>query len=136
MILIVQGTADWKGRIVMVSSSWWGGFKKWHSELSLCITEQLANNRASACTPDILSNYFEVLKQTIQENNLKPHPIVQLWWNWNATRSKPPKSVTAKGTVSNIHRKKNRLQPLHHVTPDIVCHPVNIWPKVSEKRDG
>ena len=47
-----------------------GRFKKGHSEISLRTTEQLANNHVAACTPDVLSNYFNLLEQTVLDNDL------------------------------------------------------------------
>ena len=31
------------------------------------LSKQIANNDASACTPDIMSNYFDTLEQMIQD---------------------------------------------------------------------
>ena len=99
VISIVQATVDRKGRNVTVSSGWWEGFRKQHSELSLRITEQIANNRASACTPDVLSNYFDILEQTIQENALlsKPTQLFNCDETGMPLDPKPPKGVTARG---------------------------------------
>ena len=47
-----------------------GRFKKGHSEISLRTTKQLANNHAAACTSDVLSNYFNLLEQTVLDNDL------------------------------------------------------------------
>ena len=84
-----------------VSSGWCEGFRKRLSELSFCITEQLANIHSSTCTPEVLSNYFEILEQMIQENNLVSKPT-QLFNCYETEMPllvdpKSPKGVTVKG---------------------------------------
>ena len=68
---LVQTTVNAKGKNITISSGWWDGFKRRHPQVSLCMAEHLASNRASSCTPDVLNNYFDLLEKTIHDNDLQ-----------------------------------------------------------------
>ena len=99
VLSLVQIAVNQKGKNVTVSSGWWEGFKKRHSEISLRTTEQLANNRAAACTLDVLSNYFDLLEQTVLDNDLvsKPNQIFNCDETGMPLNPKFPKGIVAKG---------------------------------------
>ena len=82
-----------------MSSGWWEGFKEQYSQISLWTSEQVPNNRPAACTPDVLSNYFKSLEQTVLEINLvsKPNQIVNCDKMRMPLNPKFPNGIVAKG---------------------------------------
>ena len=82
-----------------VSSSWWEGFRNDTQSFLSKLLSKLLTNLASACTPDVLSDYFDILEQTIQENDLvsKPTQLFNCDETGMPLDPKPPKDVTAKG---------------------------------------
>ena len=49
---------------------WWQGFMKRHSKLSLRCSDPLSYCRSNAVTKESLDNYFTLLKETLEKNNL------------------------------------------------------------------
>ena len=49
---------------------WWQNFRSRHPELTLHMADNLEHSRANALSKDIVNNYFDYLKSTLEENSL------------------------------------------------------------------
>ena len=53
---------------------WWRNFRSHHPELTLHTADNLERSRANALSKDIVNNYFDCLKSTLEENALMNAP--------------------------------------------------------------
>ena len=53
---------------------WWTGFRKRHPELTLRKVDQLDRSRAECLDPEVIEEYFKLLKKTLEENGLINSP--------------------------------------------------------------
>ena len=53
-----------------VSQGWWDKFRKRHPELVLRSSEMLAYKRAVAVNKEVIDHYFDLLEDTLKQNNL------------------------------------------------------------------
>ena len=58
------------GYEVNVSQGWWDKFRKRHPELVLRSSEMLAYKRAVAVNKEVIDHYFDLLEDTLKQNNL------------------------------------------------------------------
>jgi hypothetical protein len=98
IISLVQKVMIEKGRNVLVTTGWWNSFRKRYPNLTLRNPEQLAHARAT-CTSDVLHRYFDLLEQTINDNDLmdKPCQLFNCDESGFPLNPSPPKVVVAKG---------------------------------------
>ena len=55
---------------VNVTMGWWNSFRKRHQQLTARSASRLAYNGAIAQDPEIISNYFDLLEETLLQNGL------------------------------------------------------------------
>ena len=72
---LVQNILHQKGLPVTVSSGWWSSFIKRHPALSVRVAEELGKARHQFSQSDSLNYYFDLLEQTIEDNELSPAQI-------------------------------------------------------------
>ncbi len=82
-----------------VTLGWWESFKKPHPELALRTAEPLAQCRARSCSKDVFIKYFDLLEQTMNENDLlmKPSQVFNCDETGMPLDPKPPKVLVKKG---------------------------------------
>ena len=75
-----------------------GKLQKRHPEVTLHVAEHLSHAQALACNSDTLSSYFDLLEQSIEDNDLRSYPS-QIF-NYSETSmpldQKPPKPIVQK----------------------------------------
>ena len=59
---------------VSISTGWWTSFRNRHPHLSLRAPSRFAYARAVANDPDIFEAYFDLLEETLSQNNLLDNP--------------------------------------------------------------
>ena len=100
IITIVQRyLQDKKGLTVNLSNGWWQKFRLRHEELTVRTAERLAYCRAVATDQAILNSYFDLLEQTLTDNDLlsAPSRIFNVDETGFPLEHKPEKVVVAKG---------------------------------------
>ena len=53
---------------------WWSNFRKRHPELTLRKVDKLDRSRAECLDPEVVKEYFELLKRTMNEHGLMNSP--------------------------------------------------------------
>ena len=53
---------------------WWTGFRKCHPELTLRKVDRLDHSRAECLDPEVVDEYFKLLKKTLEGNGLMNSP--------------------------------------------------------------
>ena len=71
---LVQQTLKDKGLDVRVSNGWWESFKRRNPKLALRTAEPLSYARMIAGNPDVLNYYYDLLENTLVENDLVDKP--------------------------------------------------------------
>lgn len=74
ILALVQQVLASRGVDREVTYGWWEGFRKRHPDLSLRIPSTISKARALATDRASLDHYFDLLEETILENNLKDKP--------------------------------------------------------------
>jgi len=102
VLILVQHILDSRGIQRTVSRGWWESFSHCHPSLTLCTTVSLSLTRAKASDPEMLSQYFDLLDQTIRDNHLtgKTGQIFNMDESGMPLDPKPPKGVTIHGSVA------------------------------------
>ena len=77
---IVDRALELKGRTVKASNGWWQSFRKRHPNMILRTSEPLSYIRAISSSPDIISQYYDLLENTIVDNNLQGNHLKYLTW--------------------------------------------------------
>ena len=72
---LVQNILHQKGLLVTVSCGWWSCFIKRHPALSVRVAEELDKARHQFSQSDSFNYYFDLLEQTIEDNELSPAQI-------------------------------------------------------------
>ena len=82
-----------------ISDGWYHGFMKRQSHLSLWKGDPIANVRMECLEKEAMTEYFQLLKTTLTENNLlnKPSHIYNVDDTGMPLDHKPPKVVATKG---------------------------------------
>ena len=68
--LVEAAVTEKRGAQVILSNGWWFGFSKRHPELTVRCAEKLAYCRAIATDQMVLNTYFQLLEETLIENDL------------------------------------------------------------------
>ena len=75
VLALVQDIVKSKGHETgIVTDGWWAGFKKRHPELTLRSAIPLSLARAKATDPAVIEKYFDLLENTLCENDLLDKP--------------------------------------------------------------
>lgn len=75
VLALVQDIVRSKGIVAgIVSDGWWAGFRKRHGEVTLRSAIPLSLARAKATDPAVIENYFDLLENTLGENDLLDKP--------------------------------------------------------------
>ena len=74
VITLVQQTLKDKGLDVRVSNGWWESFKRRNPKLALRTAEPLSYARLIAGNPEVLNYYYDLLENTLMENDLMDKP--------------------------------------------------------------
>ena len=69
-----SGKADRFNQDVGPGKHWWSNFSKRHPRLSLRRTDKLERSRAECLNPEVVDEYFELLKKVLDENHLEDEP--------------------------------------------------------------
>ncbi|XP_019852802.1 PREDICTED: uncharacterized protein LOC109582507 isoform X4 [Amphimedon queenslandica] len=71
---IVEKVLSYKGRRVTLSNGWWVSFKQRYPSITLRTVEKLSYCRLIATDECVMSRYFDLLEETLQENDLLEKP--------------------------------------------------------------
>ena len=74
ILTLVQTILTMKGYHGTVSYGWWDSFRKRHPDISLRKAEPLAHPRVICNTPEVINKYFDLLEETLVENDLLEKP--------------------------------------------------------------
>ena len=69
-----SGKADRFNQDVGPGKHWWSNLSKRHPRLSLRRTDKLERSRAECSNPEVVDEYFELLKKVLDENHLEDEP--------------------------------------------------------------
>ena len=68
------GTTDRFNSEISPGDHWWFNFRRRHPKLMLRKIDMLERSRAEALNPEVVSEYFQLLGKTLDDNNLKNKP--------------------------------------------------------------
>ena len=99
VLAIVERVLSSRGIEKTVTNGWWEGFVKRHPYLTLRTAAPLSRQRAISSDPAVMSKYFDLLKQTIEDNGLggKPCNIFNMDKTGMPLDPKPLKTIHHKG---------------------------------------
>ena len=109
---LVQQVLDSKGLGKSLTSGWWESFIHRHPNLSLRTAAPMSLVRAQASDPEMVSRYFDLLEQTLVENDLrgKPGQIFNMDESGMPLDPKSPKVVVERGSVAAAVGSGNKSQ--------------------------
>ena len=89
---------------VTVSHGWWDRFRQRHPHLVLHVGEGIAFKRLSATNKDIIEHYYNLMEETMKDNNLlnAPHLIFNADETGMPLCSRPGQRVAPKG-LKHVH---------------------------------
>ncbi|XP_064403158.1 uncharacterized protein LOC135348769 isoform X2 [Halichondria panicea] len=105
VLALVRNIVQTKGlRTAVVTDGWWTSFKKRHGELAVRAAEPLSYSRAVASSPQVISCYYDLLEQTLTENDLLdcPSQIYNMDETGMPLDPAPPKIITVRGVKHPI----------------------------------
>ena len=74
VLAIVEEIVASKGNPTHISNGWWESFRHRHPQLTLQTVEKLSYARSVATDATIVNHYFDLLEQTLHDNNLLDSP--------------------------------------------------------------
>ena len=74
VLSIVQNTVEKKNCNITVTNGWWEGFCHRHPNITLRTPAPLSKARVAASDPDVVQRYFDLLEQTMTENDIIDKP--------------------------------------------------------------
>ena len=78
--MIVQNICDYKGLQVTVSHGWWERFCQRNKGFSLRVPSFLSTARHQSTNTRVMEAYFDMIEETLEENNLTDKPCrISLW---------------------------------------------------------
>ncbi len=112
VMAVVQGVLNSKGVLKTVSNGWWERFCHRHPNLSLRTAAPLSLVRAQAPDPEMISRYFDLLEQTLNENDLsgKPGQVFNTDESGMPLDPKAPKVVVERGSAAFALESGNKSQ--------------------------
>ena len=110
---IVGNVAKEKGmlRKSHISDGWWRRFLERHPKLSLRYGDATGHVRMDAVTKENITNYFDLLKECLEEHDFASHPerIYNMDESGVPLDPKPPRVVTRKGQRKVRYRSKGQV---------------------------
>lgn len=112
VMALVQTMLTSKGLTKTVSSGWWESFCRRHPNLALRTAAPLSLARARASDPEVVSRYFDLLEQTLDENGLRDRPgqIFNMDESGMPLNPKAPKLVVECGSAAVAVGSGNKSQ--------------------------
>lgn len=109
---LVQGVLCNKGITKDVSSGWWESFCRRLPNLCLWTAAPLSLAHARASDPEMVSHYFDLLEQTLDDNELrgKPGQIFNINESGMPLDPKSPKVVCGRGSKAVAVGSGNKSQ--------------------------
>ena len=100
IICMVQNVCDHKGLQVTVSHGWWERFCQRNKGFSLRVPSSLSTARHQGTNKRVMEAYFDMLEETLEENNLtdKPCQIFNMDETGLPLSPKPPKLLCKTGS--------------------------------------
>ena len=100
ILALVERIMCARGIEIRISDGWWVSFLKRHPFLTLRSASSVSTTRSLASDPSILECYFDLLEETLAENDLvgKPGQIYNMDESGFPLDPKPPKTIHQKGT--------------------------------------
>ena len=74
ILAVVQSILASRGVHRIVTCGWWEAYRRRHPALTLRVPSSLSKARALASTRDVIDRYFDLLEETLFENELKDCP--------------------------------------------------------------
>ena len=104
ILALVERIMCTRGIEVRISDGWWASFHKRHPSLSLRTPASVSTTRAAASDPSSLEVYFDLLEETLDENELQSSPgqIYNMDETGLPLDPKPPKTVHLKGAKNAV----------------------------------
>ena len=106
VLSLVQQVVTAKGLKVQVTHGWWDSFRRRHPNITLRTAELVSHSRGLSGHPEVLMRYFDLLEQTLKENDLLSEP--SLIYNIDETGlpldPKHPMVVAKKGQKHPVSR--------------------------------
>lgn len=104
VLCLVQNIVESRGITNEVTNGWWEAFCRRHPNLTLRNPAPLSGARASTADPDAINRYFDLLEQTIIDNNLagKPLQIFNMDESGLSLDPKPLKCVFRRGVENPV----------------------------------
>ena len=101
VLAIVTRMLERKGMHANVTSGWWQSFCRRHPNLTLRAPASLSKARHNASDPEIVRRYFDLLEQTMIDNELldKPGQILNVDESGMPLNPKPVKGVFLSGAL-------------------------------------
>ena len=105
VIAIVERLLCSHGIHKYVTNGWWESFSKRHPELVLRTASTLSISRAKASDWEIVNNYFDILEDTLEQNDLLSHPcqIFNIDESGMPYDPKPLKTIHKRGIKNPSH---------------------------------
>ena len=105
ILSIVQRIVDGKGIDTIVTNGWWERFCQRHPEVTLRTPAPLSFSRAIASDRESINSYFDLLEETLLENNIlnKPSNIFNLDESGFPLNPRPLKVLCRKGSRNPVH---------------------------------
>ena len=140
-LAIVQQAMKQKGLDVTLSSGWWKSFLGRHPALMLRIGEGISRSRALGANPTAVSQYFDLLSQTLSDEELttKPCQIFNLDETGMPLSPVAPKVIAKKGQKhpsSLINGGKGQVSVLACVSAGGCCMPPLVMFSSRTLQDG
>ncbi len=112
VIALVQSVLNSKGIAKSVTNGWWESFCRRHPNISLRAAAPLSMVRAKASDPEMMSRYFDLLEQTLDENRVRgcPGQIFNMDESGMPLDPKAPKVVAERGTSACALGSGNKSQ--------------------------
>lgn len=100
ILAIIRQVMEKKGVNAPVSEGWWASFRRRHPNLSLRMPEEVSHARRIGTKPELISKYFDLLEDTLYENDLidQPCSIFNMDETGMPLDPSPPKVICIRGS--------------------------------------
>ena len=112
VLSLVEQVIRKKGKPVSLSPGWWQSFKKRHPTLTLRSAAPLSYARAVCSSPEILSQYYDLLEKTLVGNDLDGKLKFLTWMKLGFPWTHAPPPLSLLQLVQNMfHRLPLETKP-------------------------
>ena len=144
VMALVQRICESRRLEVTISSGWWDSFVRSYPNLTLRAPVPLSRARSIASCYDVIESYFNLLEETLVENDLldKPGQLYNMYESGMPLDPKPPKVIHVRGVknpLSNCSGTKAQITIVGCVSAaGQVLPPMVVWdrktltPKLAE----